>query len=143
MDIFYQDLVMLVTDLSDSELLDLARKASENAYSPYSKLKVGAALLTEDDQVYLGCNVENSSFGLSICAERVAIFNAISKGKRSFKKIAIITSEGKGIMPCGACRQVLTEFNDKIEIITLDMDKKPLKFRLTDLLPYSFKLKSE
>lgn len=132
-----------VTELSDKELINLAKKASENAYSPYSKLRVGAALLTEDNQVFLGCNIENASYGLSICAERVAVFNAVSNGKRKFKKIAIITSERKGIMPCGACRQVLSEFNDDIEIITVDSEGNLVKYKLSNLLPYSFKLKSE
>ncbi|AWR97206.1 cytidine deaminase [Acidianus sulfidivorans JP7] len=134
---------MPVTDPSDEELLQIAKEATKNSYSPYSKLKVGAAIVSDDNEIFVGCNIENSSYGLSICAERVAIFNAISKGKKKFKKIAIITSEGNGIMPCGACRQVLSEFSDNIEIITLNNDKKIVKFRLSDLLPYSFKLKSE
>lgn len=132
---------MQVIELSDEELLKLAKTVAENAYSPYSNLRVGAALLTQDNQIYLGCNVENSSYGLSICAERVAVFNAVANGKRNFRKIAVITSEGKGIMPCGACRQVLSEFNENAEIVTLDGEGNIIKFRLSDLLPYSFKFK--
>ncbi|ARM75846.1 cytidine deaminase [Acidianus manzaensis] len=133
---------MQVIDLSDEKLIEIAKKATENSYSPYSKLKVGAAIVSEDGQIFTGCNIENSSYGLSMCAERVAVFNAVNNGKRNFKKIAIITSDGKGIMPCGACRQVLSEFNDDIEIITLDSNERVVKFRLSNLLPYSFKLKS-
>jgi cytidine deaminase len=131
---------MLVTDPSDKELIEAALRATQNSYAPYSKIKVGAAILTEDGKIIVGCNVENSSYGLSICAERVAIFNAISSGERKFKKIAIINSEGNGMMPCGACRQVMEEFSSNIEIITLDKNKRIVKYKLDELLPNAFKL---
>jgi cytidine deaminase len=129
-----------VTDPSDKELIEAALRATQNSYAPYSKIKVGAAILTEDGKIIVGCNVENSSYGLSICAERVAIFNAISSGERKFKKIAIINSEGNGMMPCGACRQVMEEFSSNIEIITLDKNKRIVKYKLDELLPNAFKL---
>ncbi|AWR94494.1 cytidine deaminase [Acidianus brierleyi] len=131
---------MQVTDPSDKELIEIALKATQNSYAPYSKINVGAALLTENGKIITGCNVENSSYGLSICAERVAIFNAISSGERKFKKIAIINSEGNGMMPCGACRQVMEEFSNDIEIITLDKNKRIVKYKLDELLPNAFKL---
>ncbi|EZQ03077.1 cytidine deaminase [Candidatus Acidianus copahuensis] len=128
-----------MTDPSDEELIEIALGASKNAYAPYSKLNVGAAILTEDGKVFSGCNIENSSYGLSICAERVAIFKAISEGYKKFKKIAVILSDNSGIMPCGACRQVLAEYGD-IEIITLDQKGGIVKYKLSNLLPNSFRL---
>ena len=95
------------------ELFSLARKAAEVAYAPYSKFRVGAALLADDGTVFTGCNVENRSFGLTICAERNAVFKAVSEGRRSFKALAISTPDSiNPVGPCGACRQVLSEFMD-------------------------------
>jgi len=95
------------------ELFNLARKAAEFAYEPYSKFRVGAALLADDGTVFTGCNVENRSFGLTVCAERNAVFKAISEGRRSFKALAISTPDSVNpVGPCGACRQVLSEFMD-------------------------------
>ncbi len=131
---------MQETDLSDKKLLEIAKNAARNSYAPYSNIHVGAALLTEDNKIFTGINVENSSYGLSICAERVAVFNAVSNGYRKFKKIAVITAEGKGIMPCGACRQVLSEFSNDIDIITLDSEGNVIRFKLNDLLPHAFRL---
>lgn len=135
--------VMQVTDPSDEELLNLAANAAKNSYSPYSGIRVGAALVGENGEVILGTNVENSSYGLSICAERVAVFTAVTKGIRKFKKIAISLSDGSGIMPCGACRQVLREFGRDILVITRDKTGKTTTFYLDDLLPHSFTLKGE
>ncbi|MDT7900539.1 MAG: cytidine deaminase [Acidianus sp.] len=131
---------MQETDLSDEKLLEIAKNATRNSYAPYSNIHVGAAIVTEDDKIFTGTNIENSSYGLSICAERVAVFNAVSNGYRKFKKIAIITSEGKGIMPCGACRQVLAEFSENMEVITLDKEGNVIRFKLNDLLPHAFRL---
>jgi cytidine deaminase len=127
-------------DLSDEKLLEIAKNATRNSYAPYSNIHVGAAIVTEDGKIFTGTNIENSSYGLSICAERVAVFNAVSNGYRKFKKIAIITSEGKGIMPCGACRQVLAEFSENMEVITLDKEGNVIRFKLNDLLPHAFRL---
>jgi cytidine deaminase len=131
---------MQETDLSDEKLLEIAKNATRNSYAPYSNIHVGAAIITEDGKIFTGTNIENSSYGLSICAERVAVFNAVSNGYRKFKKIAIITSEGKGIMPCGACRQVLAEFSENMEVITLDKEGNVIRFKLNDLLPHAFRL---
>ena len=93
------------------ELFSQARKAADFAYAPYSKFRVGAALLADDGTVFTGCNVENRSFGLTICAERNAVFKAVSTGNRSFKALAISTPDSETpVGPCGACRQVLSEF---------------------------------
>jgi len=131
---------MQETDLSDEKLLEIAKNATRNSYAPYSNIHVGAAIVTEDGKIFTGTNIENSSYGLSICAERVAVFNAVSNGYRKFKKITIITSEGKGIMPCGACRQVLAEFSENMEVITLDKEGNVIRFKLNDLLPHAFRL---
>lgn len=96
--------------MEKEKLVALARKASEQAYVPYSKFPVGAALVTEDGSVYLGCNIENSSFGLSNCAERTAFFKAVSEGHTQFSALAVIGDTEGPISPCGACRQVMVEF---------------------------------
>ena len=98
-------------DLNFDELFVEARKAADMAYAPYSNFRVGAALLSEDGTLITGCNIENRSFGLTVCAERTAVFKAISSGLRSFKAIAISTPDSEvPVGPCGACRQVLSEF---------------------------------
>jgi len=99
------------------ELIKRATDVKQNSYSPYSKIKIGSALLTNEGNIYVGTNVENASYGLSICAERSAISNAISAGEKSFKAIAIVSDFDKVITPCGACRQVLIEFNPEMDII--------------------------
>lgn len=136
--------------MTHNEVLVLkAMEATKNSYSPYSKFKVGAALLTNDDEVFLGCNIENSSFSLTNCAERTAIFKAISEGKREFKSIAIVGSAtdtfNKYCTPCGACRQILIEFCKPDFKIILgrvnEQNKIELKeYTLEELLPESFKL---
>ena len=98
-------------DINLNELFKLARQAADSAYVPYSKFRVGAALLAEDGTIITGCNVENRSFGLTVCAERNAVFKAVSEGKRSFIALAISTPDSEApVGPCGACRQVLSEF---------------------------------
>ena len=123
--------------MDKNELLQKAREAKEFAYSPYSNFKVGAALLTDNDEFFTGCNIENVSYGATNCAERTAIFKAISEGHKSFKAIAISSSKSpqKLIYPCGICRQVLVEFSPNI-IIHIDGDEKT--YKLSDLLPKSF-----
>ena len=115
----------------------------QNSYSPYSKFKVGAALLTVDEEVYTGCNVENASYSMTVCAERTAFFKAVSEGKRNFSKIAIIAGKN-GIIsdytsPCGACLQVIREFSDDdFEIILAKSTDDYEVFKLSELLPHSF-----
>jgi len=119
------------------ELVKKAYEVRENAYAPYSKYKVGAALLTKSGKVYLGCNVECGSFGGTNCAERTALFSAIADGEREFKAIAIVSSSNDYTYPCGICRQVLIEFGKDIDvIIAKDMDYKVVK--LSELLPHSW-----
>lgn len=96
--------------MNKQELMQLSINARDNAYTPYSKFNVGAALLTEDGEVFLGCNIENASLGLTNCAERTAIFKAVSEGKRKFTALAVSGDTEGPISPCGACRQVIAEF---------------------------------
>lgn len=128
--------------MTDRELIELAKKASENSYSPYSRFRVGAALLCEDGEVFTGCNVENSSYGAACCAERTALFTAAARGKRRFTKIAVAgTGDGtfsKLTQPCGICRQVLSEFcGGKFEVVLTDKDGLRT-LTLSELLPYPF-----
>ena len=119
----------------------LAHKAAEakvNALSSYSNFHVGAALLTQDDKVYLGCNVENSTFGLTICAERTAIFKAISEGERKFKAIAIASDSPDYIFPCGACRQIIFDHCGEIDIICSNGKEEYKVFKTSELLPFAF-----
>ena len=123
--------------VSDEELLSLSRIAMKNSYSPYSQYAVGAALLCENGRVYLGCNIENASFGLTNCAERTALFKAVSEGERSFAAIAI-ASNGSMPYPCGACRQALNEFAPRLRILLIDGNGSTDQTTLPALLPHSF-----
>lgn len=126
--------------MTDRELIKISEKAQEFAYVPYSKFKVGAALLCRDGSVYTGCNIENATYGATNCAERTAVFKAVSEGKRDFAAIAI-TSSGKGLtFPCGICRQVLSEFAPEIKVILEDEKGELHTFMLPELLPHSFTL---
>ena len=123
--------------MNAQELLQLASQARNMAYAPYSKFQVGAALLSTDGDVFSGCNVENASYGLSICAERVAIFKAVSEGVKSFSTIAISVPNGGS--PCGACRQVLNEFNPNLKIYLGDENGSLIReTSLEHLLPDAF-----
>lgn len=122
---------------TDNQLFDMARKAMMNAYAPYSKYTVGACLLSEDGRAFVGCNVENASYGLTICAERGAIMAAIAAGARRFTRIAI-TSQGAMPWPCGACRQVLNEFAPDIEVLVQDGQGNTDRAPLSQLLPHGF-----
>ena len=122
-----------------TNLEQLAVKASEYAYTPYSDFPVGAALETQSGEIFLGCNIENASFGLTNCAERTAIFKAISEGYSDFKRIAIYGQTQKPISPCGACRQVMAEFFDLSAPVTLVSKKgETVETTVGELLPYSF-----
>ena len=118
------------------KLISMAAEARKKAHAPYSNFAVGAALLAKSGRVYTGSNVENASYGLSICAERVAVFKAVSEGEREFEAIAVVTENG--VTPCGACRQVLMEFGADIQVIVADTAGHQQAFALTDLLPEGF-----
>jgi len=118
-----------------SELAAAARDAQKNAYAPYSGFKVGAAVLTGSGNVFAGANVENASFGLTICAERAAVAAAIGAGDTDLRVIAIATDGNEPTVPCGACRQVLAEFNQSLEIVALTSSGKKQHFDLGELLP--------
>lgn len=119
-------------------LIIAAKKALRNSYAPYSRLKVGAAVLGGSGRIYTGVNVENASYGLTVCAERVALYKAVSEGEKSVKAVAVVSSPGKRIIPCGACLQVIAEFGPGADIITLSAKGfSPVK--LTKFLPRAFK----
>lgn len=120
-----------------SKLYDVAMRGRENAYAPYSGFSVGAALLAQSGRIYAGCNVENSSYGLTICAERVALCSAVAQGERVFEMMIICADTI--VPPCGACLQVMAEFGD-MEIISFDMEGKFQRTSLSELLPQSFRL---
>ena len=122
--------------MTHDELLANATDSRERAYAPYSKFKVGAALLGKSGRVYTGCNVENAAYGPSICAERTAIFKAVSDGEREFETIAVVTENG--VPPCGTCRQVMMEFAPEMIIIIADTEGNTRLTTVRDLLPDSF-----
>lgn len=119
-------------------LVAAARAAATQAYSPYSKVRVGAALLAEDGSLFIGCNVENASYGLTICAERVAVANAVAAGVQRFRAIAIATNQPRVVMPCGACRQVLMEFAPGLRLYVAGPKNEVVTTTLEDLLPAAF-----
>lgn len=126
-----------MTELDIQKLMDCAIKARENAYSPYSHFAVGAALLCEDGTLYEGCNIENASYGLTNCAERTAIFKAVSEGHIKFKALAVVADTEGPCAPCGACRQVMAEF--KIPLIIMGNLMGNIKIvTIEELLPFSF-----
>jgi cytidine deaminase len=123
-------------------LLRAARKVMKNAYAPFSNFKVGAAILTSKGKVFVGCNVENSSYGMTNCAERTAIFSAIAKDGPDLEisAVAVVNDHGVPCSPCGACRQVIYEFGPEA-VIFYEGDKGPKQNRITELLPEGFRLK--
>jgi len=123
----------------EKRLIQRAREARRKAYAPYSKFKVGAAILTQKGKVYTGANVESASYGLTACAERVALYQAVVSGARKFKKIAVVADGKEPVTPCGVCRQVLAEFGENLEVICANLKGKVRRFRLKELLPHSFK----
>jgi cytidine deaminase len=118
-----------------AQLIDSALQAKSRAYAPYSNFAVGAVLETAEGHVFLGCNVENLSFGLTLCAERSAVSAAVSAGFRHFKRIAVVSDSKEPISPCGSCRQVLAEFAPTLEIITVSRDGERYETTLDLLLP--------
>lgn len=125
--------------MTNQELIEIARQVREHAHAPYSKFKVGAALESADGRIFTGCNVENSSYGLSMCAERVAIFKAISEGLRDFKRIAVIADTHSPVRPCGACRQVISDlFPKDAEVILANLQGDIEVTKINELLPAPF-----
>ena len=124
--------------MSVSELVVAARRARRHAHAAYSGFKVGAALETADGTIITGCNVENATYGLTICAERVAMFKALSEGHRRFTRIAIVADTDAPTPPCGACRQILWEFGGDLEILLANLTEDKGTHRLKDLLPLPF-----
>ena len=125
--------------ISDEELIALAKEAREAAHAPYSNFEVGAALLTADGRVFTGCNVENSTYGLSMCAERVAIFKAVSEGSHEIAKVAVVTDHERLTPPCGCCRQMIWEFAmEETEVLIANLEGDVRKFEIKELLPEAF-----
>ena len=124
---------------TQGRLLRAAKTAAKNAYAPFSKFKVGAAVLTATGRIFSGCNVENSSYGLTVCAERVAIFKAISAGQREVRAVLVYADTAKLTPSCGACLQVINEFGEDAEVV-LANDRSTRTYRLRQLLPHGFRL---
>jgi cytidine deaminase len=120
------------------QLVEAAIRARENAHAPFSGFKVGAAVETGDGLIYSGCNVENATYSLTLCAERVAIFKAISEGTRQFKRMVVAADTETLTPPCGSCRQILWEFCGDIDLVLVNLQGKSESFRLKDLFPRPF-----
>ena len=131
---------MNINKETEVKLLHSAKEAMEKAYAPYSGIRVGAAFLTKDGAIFNGCNVENSSYGLTCCAERTAIFKAVSEGSREFVAGAIFSDSAKVVSPCGACRQVIYEFNQELDLVVQNPTGKNY-LEGKNLLPAGFTLK--
>lgn len=124
--------------MTDRELISLAKKASYNAYAPYSHFSVGAAIQCADGSVYTGCNIENAALGSTICAERTACVKAVSEGKREFVRIAVYADSQNWPTPCGACRQFLAEFAPEIEVLCAKAGDRYVSYKLSELMPHMF-----
>ncbi len=132
-----------VSEVQARELMDAAIAAYNHAYAPYSQFRVGAALLsadteTQDAVVFQGCNVENAAYSLAICAERVAITQAVANGYRQFRAIAVVAEQTQPCFPCGSCRQFLSELAPQLEVIILNADSSLSRYAIAELLPYAF-----
>lgn len=125
--------------MNDRELFLIAKDALKNAYAPYSKFSVGAALLAKSGKIYRGVNVENSSFGATICAERTAFTKAISEGETEFLTIAVTSSEGEAF-PCGICRQFMFEYGDDLRVVVGNNEDQLKAYTISELLPHGFRL---
>ncbi|HET9775060.1 MAG TPA: cytidine deaminase [Gemmatimonadaceae bacterium] len=126
--------------INEASLREAALRALDNAYAPYSSFRVGAALRTRSGEVVIGCNMENSAYGLAICAETLAVASAVSQGLTDFEEIAIATEDSEPTPPCGACRQVLNEFAPNIKVSSYTRDGKEAVWTLEELLPHAFAL---
>lgn len=122
-------------------LVEAAQGVRRNAYAPFSGWRFGAAIWGESGRIHVGCNVENSSYGLTICAERSAVFAAIAAGERKFLALVVAGKEASGSYPCGACRQVLAEFCDDLPLLLIGEDGSRRAVRLAELLPFTFRIR--
>ena len=126
---------------SNEELVTAAKEARQNSYAPYSEFRVGAAIETDDGHVFTGCNVESASYGLTVCAERVAIWKAISEGKHKIKNIAVVCDTKELTPPCGVCRQIIWEFGGNIPVTLANLNGGRETIEMKDLLPRAFDTK--
>ncbi len=127
-----------MTDKERTDLIATASKAREHAHAPYSHFRVGAALRANSGRIFTGCNIENSTFGLTLCAERVAVFKALSEGERGFDAVAVVADTERLTPPCGACRQILWEFCRDAEVILSNLGGQMAVRRMSDLFPDAF-----
>jgi len=127
-----------MTDKERTNLIAVASKAREHAHAPYSHFRVGAALRANSGRIFTGCNIENSTFGLTLCAERVAVFKALSEGERGFNAVAVVADTQRLTPPCGACRQILWEFCRDAEVILSNLSGQMTVRRMSDLFPDAF-----
>lgn len=123
---------------TEQELIDAARDVREIAFAPYSKFRVGAAVETEDGEIYTGCNVESASYGLTVCAERVAIWKGISEGEKKFSRIAVVVDTEDLTPPCGVCRQIIWEFCGDVPVVLSNLQGKTETIQMSELLPRAF-----
>ena len=124
--------------MTDRKLIEIAAEAVAQSYTPYTGLKIGAAVECADGSVFTGCNIENSSLVATICAEAAAVASAVSAGKRGFRRIAIISEGSSYCFPCGTCRQLLNEFSPELEVLSVRADGRYVSYPLTSLLPMAF-----
>ena len=127
--------------MSKQKLIELANEARERAFAPYSNFKVGAAIETDEGEIFIGCNIESASYGLTVCAERVAIWKAVSEGKKNFKTIAVVVDTEELTPPCGVCRQIIWEFCHDIPVILANLKGKSEVIQMRELLPRAFDTK--
>jgi cytidine deaminase len=125
-------------DAAGIALVEAARAVRLHAHAPFSRFQVGAALLTREGRVFTGCNVENATYGLTVCAERVAVWKAVSEGYRAFTRVAVVADTAEPTPPCGACRQILWELGGDLEVILANLEAPKALYRMRDLLPHPF-----
>ncbi|HVR40313.1 MAG TPA: cytidine deaminase [Thermoanaerobaculia bacterium] len=129
--------------MNDNALIDEAKAARENAVAPFSKFKVGAALRTKAGKIYRGCNVENCTYGLTVCAERVALLSALAAGEREFIAIAVVTQSEEPGTPCGPCRQLMWEYCGDIDVTLANLGDRRVDYKLSELFPHPFSFSLE